>query len=214
MNGDMALVAAARSGDREAFARLVGLYQRPVYSLCYRMLGQATDAEDAAQEAFLKAYRALRAYDASRPFSTWLLAIAAHHCIDRMRRRHIQEVSLDGMPKWRWMPAVVEDPENAALEADESDRISRLLQALPDEYRVVVVLRYWHDLGYAEIAEMLNDTESAVKSRLHRARRQLAAALAATAGEPGRPPGDGPRVAPEPVEKGGMVPCSALMPVT
>jgi RNA polymerase sigma-70 factor (ECF subfamily) len=170
-------VTRARAGDQEAFAALVERYSRPVYSLCLRMLGSATDAEDAAQESFVRAFQALHRYDQSRPFATWLLSIASHHCIDRLRRRRLAEVSLDSLPPWRWLPGVTIDPEEAAGRAIESDRIGRLLLGLPDDYRLVVVLRYWHDLGYAEIAEILGESEAAVKSRLHRARRLLAAGL-------------------------------------
>jgi len=216
MNPEMALVEAARQGDREAFSALVAMYQRPVFSLCYRMLGNLADAEDAAQETFLKAFRALSRYDPGRSFSTWLLSIAAHYCIDRIRRRHGQDVSLDGLPAWRTLPVATEDPERAAISADEASRMARLLQALPPDYRIVLVLRYWHDLGYEEIAAALGDTESAIKSRLHRARRQLAVALADgfVQGEADhhtpdrRNPG-----APAPVPNGGMSACHAWMPV-
>jgi RNA polymerase sigma-70 factor (ECF subfamily) len=141
------------------------------------MLGSTSDAEDAAQESFVRAFQALNRYDSKRPFATWLLSIASHHCIDRLRRRRLAEVSLDSLPPWRWLPGGTVDPEEAASDALEADRIGRLLLQLPGEYRLVIVLRYWHDLGYAEIAEILGETETAVKSRLHRARRLLAASL-------------------------------------
>lgn len=171
---EQACVLAARSGDRRAFEALIARYERPVYNLALRMLGRAEDAEDAGQEVFLKAYRALSAYDTGRPFSTWLLSIAAHHCIDRIRRRRMQEVSLDALPPWRQVAAQTPDPEDAAVSEDHSSRVRQYLQLLPEDYRVVVVLRYWHDFGYAEIAALTGESESAIKSRLHRARRQLA----------------------------------------
>ena len=82
MNKEIAWVDAAVAGDTRAFDRLVERYQKPVFSLAFRMLGNRDEAEDAAQEAFLKAYRALGSYDRRRSFSTWLLSITAHHCID------------------------------------------------------------------------------------------------------------------------------------
>lgn len=182
---DNAWVLAARSGDRRAFEALVGRYERPVYNLALRMLGRAEDAEDASQEVFLKAYRALTAYDQNRPFSTWLLSIAAHHCIDRIRRRRMQEVSLDALPPWRQIAVRTVDPEDEAIYRDHSDRVKALLQCLPEDYRLVVVLRYWHDFGYSEIAELTGESESAIKSRLHRARRQLAEELLGR--DPGAP---------------------------
>lgn len=175
---DADLVQATRAGDRRAFETLVVRYERPVYNLALRMLGRSADAEDAAQESFIKAYRALTAYDASRAFSTWLLSITAHHCIDRIRRRRLHEVSLDAMPPWRQPMARTVDPEDEAVYQDHASSVKALLQRLPEDYRLVVVLRYWHDFGYAEIAELTGESESAIKSRLHRARRLLAEYLA------------------------------------
>ena len=80
-------IVRARRGDDEAFSRLVEAYQRPVFSVCYRMLGDAAEAEDAAQETFIRAYTCIDSYDPSRKFSSWLLAIASHYCIDLLRRR-------------------------------------------------------------------------------------------------------------------------------
>lgn len=207
---EAAWIRASRQGDRAAFGRLVEAYERPVFRLAYRMLGTAVEAEDASQEAFLRAYRALEAYDDDRPFATWLLSIAAHHCIDRLRRRRNDQVSLDALPPWRQPAAAIESPEAAAARADESDRMVRLLDVLPDDYRLVIVLRYWHDLGYAEIAEVLEDSIPAVKSRLHRARRQLADALDAVPGShaPGMPAAE-PREAPAGISKEGVSACRA-----
>lgn len=174
---DAQLVHAARAGDRRAFEALVQRFERPVFNLALRMLGRYEDAEDAAQDVFIKAHRALSAYDANRPFSTWLLSIAAHHCIDRIRRRRLQEVSLDAMPPWRQPAARSIDPEDEAIYQDHASRVKAVLQKLPDDHRLVVVLLYWHDFGYAEIAELTGESESAIKSRLHRARRQLARLL-------------------------------------
>ena len=87
--GEVRWLERARQGEQAAFAELVEAYQRPVYNLCYRMLGDPAEAEEAAQESFLKAYRGMRRYDPQRSFSTWLLSIASHHCIDQLRRRRL-----------------------------------------------------------------------------------------------------------------------------
>lgn len=173
MDEEQAWIRGALSGDHQAFARLVEAYQTQVYNLAYRMLGNAQDAEDAAQETFLRAYSRLKSYDLERPFGSWLLAIAAHHCIDRLRRRRFPSLSLDDLPPWRWLPADIPDPEESVLRQDRADQIQRLLDQLPADYRLAIVLRYWHDLSYREIAQATGSTESAVKSRLHRARRML-----------------------------------------
>jgi RNA polymerase sigma-70 factor (ECF subfamily) len=89
------LVAQAQLGSDEAFTELVEAYQTHVYNLCYRMLGEAESAEDAAQETFLRAFQHLQRYDHGRPFGTWLLSIAALYCIDRLRRRRFSFTSFD-----------------------------------------------------------------------------------------------------------------------
>ncbi len=215
MTTERAWIEASLTGDHAAFARLVEQYQKPVFNLAYRMLGNKRDAEDAAQEAFLKAYGALNRYDNRRSFSTWLLAVTAHHCIDCLRRRRLKVTSLDALPPWRWVPVETVDPEHAAERSDRADRIGRLMNSLPDDYRLVLVLRYWHDLGYSEIADVLGDTESAVKSRLHRARRQFADRLAAETGpEEGREVGAGQANRPASAAEGGISPCAAMMPAS
>jgi RNA polymerase sigma-70 factor (ECF subfamily) len=213
MTPEAGWIRAARSGDAPAFGRLVEAYQRPVYNLAYRMLGNPSDAEDAAQEAFLKAFRALSSYDPSRAFSTWLLSITAHHCIDRLRRRRMQEVSLDGLPAWRAIPGTAPDPEHAAMRQDRGDQVSRMLGTLAQQDRLVIVLRYWNDLSYAEIADITDSSISAVKSRLHRARRQLAEVLELDPMQPGAPSGKEKESASKDPATRGLMPCAAMTPV-
>ena len=164
----------ARQGDDDAFTNLVEAYQIPVYNLCCRMLGDPDQAEDAAQETFLKAYRGLKRYDPNRPFATWLLSIASHHCIDRLRRRRIPVISLSELLPNQQKPDDLPGPE-AALAISEHQQVVRgMLELLGNRDRVVIVLRYWYELSYEEIAQTLSTSISSVKSRLHRARRRLA----------------------------------------
>ncbi|MFQ5612885.1 MAG: RNA polymerase sigma factor [Anaerolineae bacterium] len=173
---EAAWIDAARQGDDAAFTRIVEAYQRPVYNLCYRMLGNPGEAEDAAQETFIRAYTKLNSYDPSRKFSSWILSIASHYCIDRLRRRRIQLISWDDLPPWRWLPSEEPEPEDAALRRESHQYLRNLLETLPPDYRAAVVLRYWHELSYEEIAETMETTVSAIKSRLFRARKMMAAA--------------------------------------
>lgn len=171
-------VRQAQQGSDEAFTRLVETYQTPIHNLCYRMLGDLESAEDAAQETFLRAFQHLHRYDPSRPFSTWLLSIAAHYCIDRIRRRRFRFLSLDaengeGNPMELPDPESP-DPEGESLKRERSDHIQAMLGHLDGTDRAAVVMRYWQGLSEAEIADSLRLTVSAVKSRLHRARRALA----------------------------------------
>lgn len=174
-------LAAAMRGDSEAFGHLVDHYQVPVYNLCYRMLGVAEEAEDAAQETFLRAYRSLRRYDPGRPFSTWLLSIAAHYCIDQVRKQRMRLISLQDLPN-EDLPDPAPNPERAVSESEAQSRIRALLKALNPTDRAAIVMYYWYDLSYDEIAEALHLTLSAVKSRLHRARLQLARSFPGQAG--------------------------------
>ena len=178
MEEETAWIQRAVAGEQEAFACLVEAYQTAVYNLAHRMLGNAAEAEDAAQETFLRAYTRLNTYDLDRKFSSWLLAIASHHCIDRLRQRRLGWLSLDELPPWRWR-ASSSRPEEAVIRSEERDEVRQLLDQLPPHYRAAVILHYWYDLSYREIAETLETTESAVKSTLYRARRMLAQATLA-----------------------------------
>jgi RNA polymerase sigma-70 factor (ECF subfamily) len=178
VNDENAWVTQAQHGSDEAFAQLVETYQRPIYNLCYRMLGEPEAAEDAAQETFLRAYQNLNRYDSSRAFGTWILSIAAHYCIDRLRKKKFSVFSMDaededGMTFEIADPASP-DPENESASREDRDRLHHMLKDLDPTDRAAVVMRYWHDYSEIEIAQSLNLTVSAVKSRLHRSRRALA----------------------------------------
>lgn len=166
-------LAQAQKGNTEAFTQLVEMYQRAVFNLCYRMLGDAGDAEDAAQETFLRAYKSIRNYDNSRPFPTWLLSIAAHYCIDQIRKTRMSLVSIDEMNGVE-ISSGDPGPEATLSRAEEQRRIRALLGSLDPVDRAAVVMYYWYDFSYEEIGAALSLTVSAVKSRLHRARSALA----------------------------------------
>ena len=179
-------VVRACRGDQDAFAKLVEAYKKPVYNLAYRMLGSATEAEDAAQETFLKVYRRLDTFDLDRKFSSWILSIASHHCVDCLRRRRGSAVSMEEIQSWRWISDERPRPEELAVKGERRQAIRQMLDQLPPQYRLVIILRYWHEFSYEEIAQATDSTTSAVKSRLHRARRMMAARVGEEdrAGEP------------------------------
>ncbi len=170
---ELVLIERAIAGDERAFAELVTRYQTAVYNLAYRMLSDAGEAEDAAQEVFLRIYRRLATYDADHRFSTWVLSIASHYCIDLLRRKRPWLVPLENISNW--MRAHSRGPEAAALVQEQQDTVRNLLAKLPEHYRLVLLLRYWHDLGYEEIAQVVDLPVSTIKARLHRARNALAA---------------------------------------
>jgi RNA polymerase sigma-70 factor (ECF subfamily) len=176
LNEEQVWLEQARRGDKFAFGQLIEAYQGPVYNLAYRMLGNSGEAEEAAQEAFIRAYTRLDSYDPAHKFSTWLLSITSNYCIDQIRKRRAVLLSIDEpLPPH---PALHSDnnkgPEAEYMAQEREELVHGLLSELPAEYRQAVVLRYWYDMSYEEIAEVQATTVSAVKSRLFRARRQLA----------------------------------------
>jgi len=177
-------VTRARAGDQAAFTQLVETYQTAIYNLCYRMLGDAGEAEESAQESFLRAYTRLGSYDPARPFKTWLFSIASHYCIDRLRKRRLIWLSIEDEALTPH-PALHEPnpgPEEMTVRREQRELIQSMLAKLSPEDRNVVVMRYWQDLSYEEIAEATSTTVSAVKSRLHRARGSVSEMLRATSG--------------------------------
>ena len=176
---DTTLVRRTLSGDQEAFSSLVEKYKDPVFNVAYRMLGNPTEAEDVAQEAFVRAYTQLHTYKETHRFSTWLLSIASHLSIDQLRRRRFLALPLENVPFLEWIADVGPGPEQSALRHETADDMQRILDTLPVKYRAVLLLRYWHDFSYEEIAHTLDLTPALVKARLHRARELVARTMKA-----------------------------------
>jgi RNA polymerase sigma-70 factor, ECF subfamily len=167
-------IEGALAGDHSAFAKIVERYQTQVYNLAYRMLGTQQDAEDAAQEIFIRVYTRLESFDRARRFSTWLMSVGSNFCIDRLRRRR-PVLPIDDVVGI--LSSKEPGPEREALRHEEQQEVQRALRRLPDHYRLISILRYWNDLSYDEICAVTGLSESAVKTRLHRARRMIADAL-------------------------------------
>jgi RNA polymerase sigma-70 factor (ECF subfamily) len=162
------------------FDALYRSHYRRVFGLCLRLLGQPAQAEDAAQEVFVRAYRALASYDTTQPFAAWVLSIASNHCIDLIRRR-AKEPGLFDDPDTGI--AGLESEAPAALEmlvdAERGAEIRAAIAALPDKYRLPIVLAYYSEWSYDEIAAELDVTRNHVGVLLLRARQLLRRALAA-----------------------------------
>lgn len=186
---DRALVERARAGDTGAFEVLVHRYQGWVFTLAVRMLGDRAEAEDMAQEIFLKAYRGLKRFRGASRFSTWLYAIASHHCFNQLkarRRRPLQHGGAGDRPDHGEQdpPAAVDRLADQAPRADallERTDLARIVQAelanLTAEHRIILVLRDIQGLSYQEIAQTLRLDLGTVRSRLHRARMEMRARL-------------------------------------
>ncbi len=175
---DAELVARARDGDRAAFDELVLRHEDRVFNMALRMLGNADDALDLAQEVFLSAYRALHGFEGKALFSTWLYRVTVNRCRDEMRRRatvkHTRPRPLeagrasDDLPLDP--PARAASPADAVVARESHALVAAAVAALPDDAREALVLRDVEGLAYEEIAEILDVPVGTVRSRLHRAR--------------------------------------------
>jgi RNA polymerase sigma-70 factor (ECF subfamily) len=173
---EVALIAAAQSGDHEAFNELVVEYQRLAYNVAYRVLGNGDAAEDATQDAFLSAYRAIRRVRGGA-VKTWVVRIVTNACYDQLRaKKRRPETSLDADPESDWAEWVGDDqeqPEEHAERQELGQVIQRGLDALPPEQRMVVVLSDIQGLKYDQVATTMGISLGTVKSRLNRGRRKL-----------------------------------------
>jgi RNA polymerase sigma-70 factor, ECF subfamily len=185
---DQDLVLAARSGKEKAYRELIDRYQRPVFSLVYRMVRDRELAEDLAQETFVKVFNNLDRFDPKYKFSSWIFKIANNLTIDTLRRKELDTVSLDGSRNARTAEeadssriAVASEDENPEelLEAKQlGEQIGEAIGELRAEYRTAVVLRHVEGLSYEEIAEIMEVPLGTVKTYIHRARGELRTRLA------------------------------------
>lgn len=190
---DLAAVARARSGDEDAFRTLVERHGRALYRLACRMTGSPADAEDIVQEAFIRAHRQLRTFEARAGVSTWLYRIAVNCAIDHLRARPRRQTT----PLERWdtevpVPCEAPRPDDLVFAREVRGRVRRALDGLTDEERAAFVLRHYHGCSMREICDVLGLTVNAAKQAVFRAVRKLRIQLrplrAGTSGD-GRAPG-------------------------
>lgn len=178
LDEDGVLVARCLRGDASAFEPIVRRYQRVLFSVAHRMLGNYDDALDATQNAFIRAYEGLAGYDPNRRFFSWIYRIVVNECLNARRARRPGEE----------LPEALEgDAAKGPLEnfeaVERSEAIEAALVRLPEDQRLVLVLRHFADLSYREMSDALGIPEKTVKSRLFEARQRLAAALRIQPGE-------------------------------
>lgn len=177
---DAACVHQTLSGDREAFAELVRRHQLHMLHLCRSLLGHPAEAEDAAQEIFLKAYASLQQFRADASFSTWLYRIASNYCLDQLRQKARRRTeSLDAILErdGEKIPLLLNAPPANLASPENWELAEHLLSSLPADYRLVLTLREAQGMRYQEIAETLDISIDSVKARLRRAREQLSQKL-------------------------------------
>lgn len=183
---DADLVRAFQGGDRDAFAEIVRRYQDRVLTVCVRWLGDPRVAEEVGQDVFLAIYRSLDRFRGDAQLSTFVYRVAINHCKNHRlyskRRFRDQHEPLEGAPRdedepTRQIPSEDAGTDAFALRSEAAVLLQRGLDALDDEHRSVIVMRDVEDLSYEEISDILDLPRGTVKSRLHRARAQLAAVL-------------------------------------
>ena len=164
------LIRECLSGDRDKYAVLVDRYKTMVYSVAYRMLGDAEAANDMAQESFISAYAGLNSFHFGSKFSSWLYRIAVNKCRDYLRGKK-EMVSLDAIAEVSACRDLT--PEEAASCRQTEDVIQKALNMLPEEYRELIILKHIEELDYKEIAAILGVGVNALKVRSHRGREML-----------------------------------------
>ncbi len=184
---DRELATHAARGHEPAFRELLTRYERPVFSLIYRMVRDRTLAEDLSQEAFIRAFNAIGTYKTSYKFSNWILKIANNHTIDHLRKRRLETVSIDGSPHARTADEVTqsqvviastdETPAEYVEHRALDSQIEQASAGLREEYRTVIVLRHVEGYAYDEIADIMDLPLGTVKTYLHRARGELRESL-------------------------------------
>lgn len=176
---DQEAVRRVLAGDTEAFSSLVERYGGRVYNIALRITNDADAASDCAQEAFIRAYRALHQYDPMLPFGPWIYRIATNASLNHVQRWHAHEspVGEAGLPE---SPEPDHSgPESSALQREELDEVLAAMRELPPHYRAALALRHLQQLSYQEVADSLDIPLGTVKTHLHRARAALVAQLAA-----------------------------------
>jgi RNA polymerase sigma-70 factor (ECF subfamily) len=165
---DVLWVARCLRGDASAFDAIVRRYERVLFSVAHRMLGNYEDALDATQNAFVRAYEGLDSYDPGRRFFSWIYRIAVNECLNFRRAQRPSEPLSEAMEA-----AASENPLESVVALERSERIDVALARLSEEHRLVVVLRHFADLSYTEMSDVLGVPEKTVKSRLFEARQRL-----------------------------------------
>lgn len=166
-------------GNQDAFEEIVTLFQHRLFHICYRMLGNKEEAEDIAQEAFVRAYINIHTYDQKRKFATWLFRIATNLCIDRIRKKKpdyyldAEVPGTEGLTMYSQIAAAGELPDEEVERMEMQDRMQYEISRLPDKYRSVIVLRYMEELPLQDISDILEIPLGTVKTRVHRGREAL-----------------------------------------
>ena len=175
---DAELVSRILAGETPLFESIVRRHQDRVYGIASRFLGRGAEAEDAAQEVFLRAYRGLEGFKGNSTLSPWLYRIAFNLCTDALRRRGSPVLRAETLDERAEIPDTRSNPEAAAVSSEEREAVARAVEGLEEPYREAVVLRYYEGLPVEEIAAALGVPFKTAETRLYRARKALRKSLA------------------------------------
>lgn len=175
---DAELIRRCLANDQTAYGQLLARYRRQVLALVWRMVSDREEAQDLAQEAFIRAFRSLHTFDQTRSFPAWLFRITSNLCVDHYRKRKLDTVSLvqgndDGEERTIDLKSEDVGPDEEYADRQGAERLDHLIRTLPAPYRIVVLLRHQSDMAYEEIAAALSLPLGTVKARLHRAHKML-----------------------------------------
>lgn len=172
------VISRAMNDDADAQGELYRLFRARVFGLCRHLLGRQEDAEDATSEVFSRLPNALKSYQAPLPFPRWLLSVTSHHCLDRLRRRQLEQRLFEPGPvETLTLPVREASPLQQVISEEGRDRLKKAIGALAEQYRVPLTLRYYSDLSYDEIAQQLSLSRANVATLIFRAKQQLRRAL-------------------------------------
>jgi RNA polymerase sigma-70 factor, ECF subfamily len=173
------VLTSAMNEDAEALGELYRLFRPRVFGLCRHLLGRHEDAEDATSEVFARLPKAIKSYEASLPFPRWLLSVTSHHCVDRLRRRQLEQKLFEVEPvETLALPVRQVSPLEQVISGEGRDKVRNAIAALPELYRVPLTLRYYSDLSYDEIGAQLGLSRPNVATLIFRAKQQVRRALA------------------------------------
>lgn len=172
------LVKRILAGEKQLFAQLIEPYQKSIYNLAYRMVGNREDALDLTQETFLRAFRGLHTYNVDRPFAPWLYRIGTNLCIDHGKKRKLKTVSFilvddNGEEMERSIADAGNEPGVQVVLKEEERELCKALLELPEKYRIPLILRHIHNYTYEEIGEVMEIPPGTVKTWIFRGRNQL-----------------------------------------
>lgn len=170
MEEDLQWIEEVLAGNKQAYAHIINKYKNPLYATILRMTKNPQDAQDLVQEAFIKVYHQLGKYGQKGSFSSWLYRVAINHCMDEFRKKHytMKQVEMN-----ETNAITTNHPEIVFLKKEKNRQLERLIATLPEDERMIILLRYVNEMSYSEISEMVDLSLANVRNKLFRAKKKM-----------------------------------------